>query len=103
MRHEQLNSWPSCFTPNEEPWYPQREGWVGKASLDILEKRKISCPCWDSNPKLSSPQHSHCNDYDNLLPHTLCMSINSYLASLNLLGGHDYDARVLLPDHVPEI
>ena len=30
--------------------------WVGpRAILDILEKRKISCPCWDSNPRPSSP------------------------------------------------
>jgi len=39
----------------------------------------------------------------NILIHTLYTSINSYLASFNLLGGHDYDTGVLLPHHVPEI
>jgi len=27
----------------------------------------------------------------------------SYLASLNLLSGHDNDTSVLLPDHIPEV
>jgi hypothetical protein len=26
-------------------------GWVGpRASLDIMEKRKVSCSCWELNP-----------------------------------------------------
>jgi len=29
-------------------------GWVGPtASLDVLEKRKISCLCWESNQEFS--------------------------------------------------
>lgn len=29
--------------------------WAPELVLDILEKREISCPCWDWNPMLSSP------------------------------------------------
>ena len=30
-------------------------GWVSpRAGLDDLEKRKISCPCWDSVPEMLS-------------------------------------------------
>jgi hypothetical protein len=28
---------------------------VPRTSLDYFERRKISCPCWDSNPRLSKP------------------------------------------------
>ena len=38
--------------------------WVGsRVGLHILEKRKISLPYWDSNPKLSSQQHTHHTHY----------------------------------------
>jgi hypothetical protein len=30
--------------------------------LDVLGKRKISFPTWDSNPVLSEPYPSHCID-----------------------------------------
>jgi hypothetical protein len=52
-----LTEWPSCITLGEEtPITHWIGGWVGpRASLDILEKRKISCPCWDSNPRSTSP------------------------------------------------
>lgn len=55
---------------NFTPWpiYPRGKnasthwigGWVGhSASLNVLDKRKISWPSQDSNPRLSSPQLSH--------------------------------------------
>ena len=32
------------------PHCPLKRGWVGpRAGLDVMEKRKISCPCWESN------------------------------------------------------
>jgi hypothetical protein len=32
-------------------------GWMGPSTgLDAVEKRRISCPCWEANP--SSPAHS---------------------------------------------
>jgi hypothetical protein len=42
-------------------------GWAPRASLDVLEKRKISCLCQDSNPGPSSPKPSHCSDYTVLV------------------------------------
>jgi hypothetical protein len=43
--------------------------WVGsRASLDILEKRKIFCPCQDSNPRPSSPQCRCYANYTTLAP-----------------------------------
>jgi hypothetical protein len=38
------------------------------ARLYVLEKRKISLPYQDSNPKLSSPWHSHYTNYIILPP-----------------------------------
>jgi hypothetical protein len=40
------------FTPWEKaPGTQWIGGWVGpRAGLDAVEKRKISCPCWESNP-----------------------------------------------------
>jgi hypothetical protein len=37
-------------------------GWVGsRASLDAVEKRKISCPCQELNPNFSAIQPiAHC-------------------------------------------
>ena len=32
-------------------------------TLDIFEKRKISCHCCDSNPRPSSPHPRHCTNY----------------------------------------
>ena len=34
-----------------------------RAGMDVLEKRKISCPCQTSNPKSSSLYFSHYTDY----------------------------------------
>ena len=36
---------------------------MSRAGLDILEKRKIYCPCWDLNPRMSSLQPSLYTDY----------------------------------------
>jgi len=42
--------------PENNPGTHWRWGWVGlRASLDVLERRKISFPCRDSNPGPSSP------------------------------------------------
>jgi hypothetical protein len=44
-------SCPGCFTPSSH-WIG---GWVDpRVSLDAEAKRKISCPCWESNPSLSA-------------------------------------------------
>jgi hypothetical protein len=45
-------SHPGCFTPRVRyPGTHWRGGWVGPwASLDVVVKRKIPSPCWDSNP-----------------------------------------------------
>jgi hypothetical protein len=46
------------------------------------------------------------NEYNQQLlqeAKTLSTAINSYLASLDLLRGHDNDTSILLPDHVPEV
>jgi hypothetical protein len=52
-------------------------GCIGpRASLDDLEKRKISCLCQDSNPKSSSPYPSH---------YTNCATTVSGLIKLNVL------------------
>jgi len=43
---EGLKSHPGHFMPEEKPWYPLLGGWVGPvASMDDLEKRKISHSC----------------------------------------------------------
>jgi hypothetical protein len=42
-------------------------GWASRASLDVLEKRKISCLSQHSNPGPSSPKTSHCSDYTVLV------------------------------------
>jgi hypothetical protein len=50
----QLNS-SGYFTPREKTWYlPNRRLYGPKASLDILKKTEISCPCQEMNPG-SSP------------------------------------------------
>lgn len=43
-------SHPGCFNPclhAKGPWCPIVEGWVNPDDLDILKKKKTSCPCWD--------------------------------------------------------
>jgi hypothetical protein len=39
-----------------------------RASLDVLRKRKISCPCWDLYPGSSSSQTSYCTGCTTLNP-----------------------------------
>jgi len=62
-------TWRCVVNFKPRPFYPSTHStgvWVGKcAGLDVLEKRKISCPCRDSNPQPSNPQSSHCIDYAN--------------------------------------
>jgi hypothetical protein len=49
---EWLTSHPGFFTAGKEPQYPS---WVfPRVNLDISEKRKISCPYWDSNPNCTT-------------------------------------------------
>jgi hypothetical protein len=55
-------SCPHCCTPPATPW--MWWGWMGpRASLDILKKRKISCPCQESNLRPSSPWLSYYSDW----------------------------------------
>jgi hypothetical protein len=50
-------SCPSHFTSGKERWYPLNRRLGGTQSQSgLLEKRKISCPYWDSNQWSSSPQ-----------------------------------------------
>jgi hypothetical protein len=54
-------------------------GWVGpRASLGVLEKRKICCCFWNSNAELSSPQLGHYTDYPipAVVSHSLSFCIN---------------------------
>jgi len=48
-----------------------------RASLDILEKTKISCLCWESNCSSSSLQPSHYSDPAMLGPLLSCATCNS--------------------------
>ena len=51
------------------PQYHCRGGWTGPGvNLDVLEQRKIPCPCWDSNPVSSSPYPSRFAGYTVLAP-----------------------------------
>jgi hypothetical protein len=57
-RHEMWSaSRPGRFTPwGRSPFTHWIGGWVGpRAGLDMIVKRKIPSPCWDSNPRSSSP------------------------------------------------
>jgi hypothetical protein len=47
----------SALPPREEP--PILVEWEEQSGLDFLEKRKISCPCWESN---SGYPDRHCID-----------------------------------------
>ena len=39
-------------------------GWVDPIiDVDVLEKGRICCPYWDSNPGQPNPQPSHCTDW----------------------------------------
>jgi hypothetical protein len=51
---------PGGFTPRERaPGTQWIGGWVGpRAGLDTVVKSNIPSPCWDSNPRSSSPQPS---------------------------------------------
>jgi hypothetical protein len=53
-----VNNTPRPFyTPEKNTGLQRIGGWVGTwASLDILEKKKVCCFCWDSNPH--RPAHS---------------------------------------------
>jgi hypothetical protein len=62
---------------NFVPLYPRERssvpveigGWIGPtASLDILEKRKISFPYQDLNPGLINPYPSRYTNYTTLAP-----------------------------------
>ena len=46
-----------CFDPIREPWIHIEE--CPRTGLDILEERKISCPCHGITPEfLGHPSHS---------------------------------------------
>jgi hypothetical protein len=55
---ERSASRPSHSTPEERAQSAHwRGGWVGpRASLNAVENRKVSCPCWESNPR--HPAHN---------------------------------------------
>jgi hypothetical protein len=47
---------PVALPPGKNPDKYRIECWVEtRAGLDVLEKKQISCPCRDSNPRPSSP------------------------------------------------
>jgi len=46
---------PTALPPGTKPSTHRKERSLGPSlGLDVLEKRKISCPAWDSNSKISS-------------------------------------------------
>jgi hypothetical protein len=47
--------------------------------MDVLEKRTLSCPCWDSTPGSFSPKSSHYTDY----------AIPAPILTWNLPNAHD--------------
>ena len=58
------------------------DGWVStRTSLHSLEKRKISCAWWDSDPRLSSPQSTASTDY--AAPGA--MQVGAYVNGTNLM------------------
>ena len=62
------------FTPGREPQYTGES--VGpRVGLDDLRKRKIPCPSRDTNPRLSSPSHSHYTDWAILAPLLLLLVV----------------------------
>lgn len=65
-----VNTCPGCFTPRETaPSTHQMGSWVGPtAGLDILEKRLIFWPCWDTNPGLSNLYPTDNTVLSQLLP-----------------------------------
>jgi len=51
--------WPFYLQGKSNPGTHWEWCWVGpRARQDILEKKKISCPCWSSNPSSFSPSPS---------------------------------------------
>ena len=51
--------WP-LYLREVNPVTHRTGGWVGhRASLDDFETRKISWPCWDMNPSLSTLHRQH--------------------------------------------
>jgi hypothetical protein len=54
------------FTPGERaPGNHWMGGWVGtRTGLDAVEKRKISCRCWETNPDPSAVQPVACSYID---------------------------------------
>jgi hypothetical protein len=69
---EWLNSLPGHFTPGNEAGTRRTEDYVGPtAGVFVLEKRKISLICLDSNPGSSSPQSGQYCDYHRIpTPHS---------------------------------
>jgi hypothetical protein len=52
---------PQLLYPQGGLWYPMNRGPVRVPdSVDVLEKRKIGCPCWDLKPRSCSPQFGNC-------------------------------------------
>jgi len=66
---EWSTSFPSHLSSRSGPRTHQTGGWVGpRAGLGILEKRKTSCSCQDSNPLSSSLQPSYYTEHAILVP-----------------------------------
>ena len=58
------HKWLASNPWGNSPGTPWIRGWVGsRASMDILEKRAMFCPCQDSYPGSSNLQPSHYTDY----------------------------------------
>jgi hypothetical protein len=57
---------PAALPPGKEPLVPIMIGvWVGpRAVLDMVVKRKIPSPCWESNPRtpITHPVAQHYTD-----------------------------------------
>jgi len=67
----------------KSPVPPEREAeWAPKLFWTFLSKTQVSCPCFDSNPALSSPYPSHYNDSAYLVPKSAVYEPINYTHSL---------------------
>lgn len=66
---------PAALPQGREPPTHGIGAWAGpREGLDHFETKKISCPCWDSNPWPSSPKPSSYTDHSEAHECTTCCS-----------------------------
>jgi len=60
-----------------------------RASLDILVKKKISCPSWESSPRQPSPQPRHCTDCATPAPKFYVLQVKVKISGMNHTQHHE--------------